>query len=133
MNLLFYGVWYTIYTFCEICPGKVGTIVKHVLGFLNFKGLSSAIVRLSFIIIIALWRFCWKISYFAENRPVEYSSLRVKTLDGHQIHIFEARVLPSYINLHCIYIWWVVWKKLAKTVRKAIFTLGGTMRKSYRK
>jgi hypothetical protein len=25
--------------------------------------------------------------------------LRVQTLDGHQIHIFEARVLPSYINL----------------------------------
>jgi hypothetical protein len=31
-------------------------------------------------------------------------SWRVKTLDGHQIHSFEARVLPSYMNLHCIYI-----------------------------
>ena len=34
-------------------------------------------------------------SYFAKKLRVEYSSLRVRTLDGHQINIFEARVLPE--------------------------------------
>ena len=41
---------------------------------------------------------------FCQNFGVEYSSLRVKTLDGHQISIFEARVLASNMDLHYIYI-----------------------------
>ena len=48
--------------------------------------------------------------------------LNVRAWGSPKKHIFEARVLPSYINLHCILISWVVSKELAKTVRKAIFT-----------
>ena len=37
----------------------------------------------------------------------EYSSFRIRTLDGHQIHQihiqFEARVLQSYVGRHCLY------------------------------
>ena len=82
----------------------------------------SANIMMNIQLCISMWRFWKKISYFAKNWPVEYPRLRVRTLDGHQIHIFEATVLPSCKNLHCIYIWWVVWKKLANTVLKAILT-----------
>ena len=53
---------------------------------------------------------------------MEYPSLRVETLDGNQIHIVEARVLHSYMDLYCIYNSWVVLKKQPKTVRTAITT-----------
>jgi hypothetical protein len=40
----------------------------------------------------------------AENLPGEFLSSRVRTLDGQQLQIFEARMLTSYINVNRIYI-----------------------------
>ena len=69
-----------------------------------------------------MWR---KISYFAENQQVEYLRLRVKTLDGHQIHIFKARVLPK-LHEPSLYIHLMGgMEQICKNSPKSNFHMGG--------
>jgi hypothetical protein len=61
------------------------------------------------------------LSIFVENWPFEYSGLRVRTLDGHQIHIFEDTVLPSCKNI----ILMGGMKKIGKYSHQSNFDMGG--------